>query len=406
MTAPEADDDPARGGPRRDRHEGGPPVLRVYPVVGVPEVRAGDDVAELLAAAIAGHGPDPLDGDVLVVSAKLWSKALDLRAPAAQQAAHVLAQSRRVVSERATPRGITRVVESLSGPVLVAAGIDRSNTGQSPDGEEQILWLPPDPDLLAAQLRSRLAARWGLRRLGVVLTDTAGRPWRHGQSDFALGAAGLRTLLDLRGGTDADGRTLRVTATAVADELASAADLVRPKDAAVAAALLRGVADLTIEDTDPPIGPWTDARSLVRTGGSDWFALGSVEAVRAALGVLPGTAEAVEVGIPAVEGVESEDITARVERACRLALRDAAVTDIPAGHPRAPTAQHPVTPSGVRWDIVQQGVQLRDPDELTLGVAAARLLVALESEGLHGRLARRLPPTAPAVPARVDVVLI
>lgn len=405
----------ARSAPR-------PGPISVHPVIGVPEIRAGDDVAELLAAALERHGPVPVEGDVLVVSAKLFSKALGLRAPAAHQAAHVLAQSRRVVSERATQRGLTRVVESLAGPVLVAAGIDHSNTGDSPDGQEQILLLPPDPDLLAAQLRTRLAARWGLRRFGVVLADTAGRPWRHGQTDFALGAAGLHTLLDLRGGTDADGRPLRVTATAVADELAAAADLVRPKDAGVAAALARGLEDLTLDvtDTEPvepteqlepvdpiagvePSRPWSDARSLVRTGAADWFALGSVEAVRAALGVAPGTAEAVEVGVPAVE---AEDITARVERACGLALRDAPVTDIPAGHPRAPAAEHPVAPSAVRWDVVQQGVQLRSPDELTLGVAAARLLVALESEDLHGRIARRVPARRPGADHLVTVVLL
>lgn len=414
---------------------------------------SGPTTTGLATTDPAGVGADAAatglrEGDVLVVSAKLYSKSLDLRVPATHQAAAVLAQSTRVVSERATERGVTRVVECLAGPVLVAAGIDRSNTGPvrpsdsrrasaaaDPDGsrlvssgplssdgdvaapgsspvatgaadpagsEETVLLLPQDPDRLAAQLRAELAAAAGLSRLGVVLADTAGRPWRHGQTDLALGAAGLLPLQDLRGTHDADGRALAVTATALADEIASAADLVRPKDAGVAAALVRGL-DAHLVPESPLDADLAGARSLVRTGPGDWFALGHVEAVRAALGVPPGTAEAVDVGIPAVG---AEDVTARLARAARLALRTEAVGDIPADHPRAPAAHHPVRVDDISCDVVQQGFTLRGPDALSLGVVAGRLLVALESEGLHGRIARHHEPTRPGSGHRLDIVLL
>lgn len=407
----------------RDTGSGAPEpgALVVLPVPGVPEIRTGDDVGAVLAQALAA-GPGLREGDVLVVSAKLISKSLGLRAPASHKAAHVLAESRRVVAERRTPTGLTRVVESLAGPVLVAAGIDASNTGDTAPGEgragadaETVLLLPRDPDRHAAELHTTVCRSLGVGRLGLVLSDTAGRPWRHGQTDFALGAAGLVALHDLRGRTDRDGRPLAVTATAVADELAAAADLARPKNAGVAAAVVRGVPgelvpaglepdELVPEQACPePDGTVRSGRGLVRTGPGDWFALGHVEAVRAALGVAPGTPEALDVGVPAVGEEEFGD---RIERACRLALQACGVTDIPAEHPRAPLARSPIQLSGARCDVVQQGVNLSGTDELTLGVAAARLLVALTAEGLQGRIAAHTPPARPGAPARVHVVLL
>lgn len=390
-----------------------PGELRVLPVLGVPEIDAGDDVGAALVRALR-TGPGLHDGDVLVVSAKLFSKSLDLRAPATHKAAHVLAESRRVVAERRTPTGLTRVVESLAGPVLVAAGIDASNTG----ADDTVLLLPREPDRIARELHTTVCEQLGVSRVGVVLSDTAGRPWRHGQTDFALGAAGLVALDDLRGATDRDGRPLAVTAVAVADEIAGAADLVRPKAAGVAAAVVRGLPSRLVPHpatghvptvptvpTDParPAEPVRTGRGLVRTGSGDWFALGHAEAVRAALGVAPGTPEALDVGVPAVGEEEFGD---RIERACRLALQDCGVTDIPAEHPRAPLARSPIQLSGARCDVVQQGVNLSGTDELTLGVAAARLLVALTAEGLQGRIAAHTPPARPGAPARVHVVLL
>lgn len=402
-----------------------PGELRVLPVLGVPEIDAGDDVGAALVRALR-TGPGLHDGDVLVVSAKLFSKSLDLRAPATHKAAHVLAESRRVVAERRTPTGLTRVVESLAGPVLVAAGIDASNTG----ADDTVLLLPREPDRIARELHTTVCEQLGVSRVGVVLSDTAGRPWRHGQTDFALGAAGLVALDDLRGATDRDGRPLAVTAVAVADEIAGAADLVRPKAAGVAAAVVRdlptrfvpdlgaGEAGATPVATSVPTVPAVPAvptdpakpaervrtgRGLVRAGPDDWFALGHVEAVRAALGVAPGTPEALDVGVPAVGADEFGD---RIDRACRLALQDAGVGDVPADHPRAPLAHRPIQLRGVRCDVVQQGVNLSGTDELTLGVAAARLLVALAAEGLQGRIAAHTPPARPGAPARVHVVLL
>lgn len=388
--------------------------MTVLPVPGMPEVRTSDDLPALLLQALTGDPCDGLrEGDVLVVSAKLVSKALGLRAPAAHRQAHVLAQSRRVVAERSTPEGLTRVVEAVAGPVLVAAGIDASNTGPD-EGEPTVLLLPPDPDERAAELHTSLCALTGVRRLGVVLSDTAGRPWRAGQVDFALGAAGLVALEDLRGGVDADGRPLRVTATAVADELAAAADMVRPKQGVVGAAVLRGVPAHLVRETTEGCGGGSDprgveaagsggARDLVRTGESDWFALGHIEAVRQALGVCPGTAEAVDIGI---RDVALEDVGTRLERACRLALYGPSVCEIPPGHPRHPAMTRPVDLTDIGFDLVQQGVNLAGTDPLALGVAAGRLLVALESEGLHGRIARHAPATRPGTPERVHIVLL
>lgn len=383
--------------------------LTVTPIPGLPEVRAGDDLATLLAAGLREAGLSLRDGDVLVVSAKLVSKAQDLRVPVAEKVGAVLAASTRVVAERATPSSVTRVVEAKAGPVLVAAGIDASNTGPSEAAGATVLLLPLEPDACAELLRESLrqaAAADGPSaptRLGVVLSDTAGRPWRHGQTDFALGSAGLLALDDLRGSRDADGRDLHVTSVAVADEIASAADLVRPKAAGIAAALIRGLPSHLVPADDTHPDARTPARSLVRTGPTDWFALGRVEAVRSALGVPPGTAEAVEVGIPSVA---PEDIETRLDRACRLALRDGPVGNVPVGHPRARMASQPVRFEHVSVDVIQWGITLSGPDELSLGVAAARLLVALESEDLSGRIARYSPPTATGAPARVDVVLL
>ena len=146
-----------------------------------------------------------------------------------------------------------------------------------------------------------------------MLSDTAGRPWRSGQTDFALGAAGVEVLDDLRGATDADGRALAVTSRAIADELAAAADLVKGKADAVPVALVRGA------------GAWVGsedgagAAALVRTGREDWFGYGHAEAVRASLGVEPGSPAADECGIAAVH---PEPVGDRIGRAVRVALHD------------------------------------------------------------------------------------
>lgn len=356
-----------------------PGALTLVPLLGVPEVTAGDDVAGLLLAALDDGGHGLLDGDILVVSSKILSKAGGLRAAASRREELVLAEATRVVAERDTPGGITRVVESHAGPVLAAAGIDASNVGDLDDAST-VLLLPRDPDARARELRDALMARRGPARIGVVVSDTAGRPWRVGQVDIAIGAAGLNVLDDLRGGVDADGRPLAVTARAVGDEIAAAADLVKEKSAGVPAALIRGLDRHVDRDGEGATGG--GARGLVRTGPGDWFALGHREAVRAALGVPPASEVAARVGIPAVG---EEDHGTRVARALAVALVD----DGPAGTP------------GVRPRLEPGRVRLHGDDPFVLGMAVARLVTALRGEGLSAGPAPR-DPGAPGE-AVVDV---
>ncbi|USQ78736.1 coenzyme F420-0:L-glutamate ligase [Ornithinimicrobium faecis] len=328
-------------------------AVSIHPLHGIPEVTAGDDLGALIHDALVRAGLTLTEGDVLAVSSKVISKSEGLRASEDGRAEAVLAQSRRVVAERRTPAGTTRIVEALAGPVMAGAGIDGSNTG--PDGA--LLLLPHDPDLAARQLYASLLSAHApqpLPRFGIVVTDTAGRPWRAGQTDFALGACSVAVVEDLRGGSDSDGRELAVTTRAVADEIAAAADLVKGKSAAVPVALIRGLPDGTV--TEPGAA---GARSLVRTGPGDWFALGSAEAVRSALGVAPGSAAADEVGIPSALDETSAE---RLARAIRLAL-----------HGESPAAQ--VRPT-------EAGLVVEADDPFVAGRLCARLEVALASESL------------------------
>ena len=233
--------------------------LEVRPVAGLPEVRAGDDFVALLA------GVELCEGDVLAVSSKVVAKAEGRLRPGMSREEAVAAETVRVVASR----GPLRIVETRHGLVMAAGGVDASNTG----GEEGVLLLPEDPDASARRLRAGLMAARGLHRLGVVVTDTAGRTWRQGQADLAVGVAGLRPLLDLRGGVDADGRLLEVTVTAVADEVAAAADLVKAKAARVPVALVRGLSDHVLDEDGE------GAAALVRPPVDDLFRLGTREAV-------------------------------------------------------------------------------------------------------------------------------
>lgn len=333
-------------------------AVLLAPLTGIPEVRAGADLAGLLLQALEPWG-GLQDGDVLAVSSKVVSKALGLREPspdspedARRHREEVVARSTvRVVAERRTPRGTTRVVEAVAGPVMAAAGVDASNTG--PDGG--VLLLPEDPDEAAADLHARLVQLRPGARVGVLLTDTAGRAWRAGQVDLALGAHGLHVVDDLRGGTDVDGRPLAVTERALADELAAAADLVKGKLGEVAAALVRGLPEAVAAPGTTP-----GARALARTGPSDWFALGHREAVRAALGAPPGSTAAEEVGVASV-GPEPEE--ERGARAVRLALL---------GHPE-----------GRVTGSAGLGYAVHATDPVTAGRVAARLEVALAGEDVR-----------------------
>ena len=330
----------------------------------------------MLAAACVRAGVPLAEGDILAVSSKIVSKALGLTAPTADKEAVVAAETVRVVAERAGASGITRIVQGKAGPVMAAAGVDASNTG----GRDVLLLLPHDPDAVCRDLHAALRTATGVEVFAVVLTDTAGRPWREGQIDFALGSHGLRVLDDLRGSVDADGRALEVTARAVADEIAAAADLVKGKTAAVPAALVRGLAAsvLPVVDDREGVGtaqagasPQVGASRLVRVGDGDWFALGSQEAVRTALGVPPGPGSGSAHGPRPVAG---DTVARRVIRAVDVAFRP----HLDDWHGGVAVAGPTGAAAGERvGDLVVSG-----SNAFGVGVVAARLQVALRGEGV------------------------
>lgn len=238
--------------------------LRVRGIPGLPEIVPGDDLPALIAAAAARAGVEP--GDILAVTSKIVSKAEGRIVHAADREQAITDETVRVVATRArADGGTTRIVENRLGLVMAAAGVDASNTA-----EGTVLLLPFDPDASAAAIRAAVEGAVGAP-IGVVITDTAGRAWREGQTDIVIGASGVRLLDDLRGTRDAAGKLLEVTAPAVGDEIAAAADLVKGKTSGVPVALVRGLARL-LDDTAP------GARALIRRPEDDLFSLGTAEA--------------------------------------------------------------------------------------------------------------------------------
>ncbi|MEU5343462.1 MULTISPECIES: coenzyme F420-0:L-glutamate ligase [unclassified Streptomyces] len=240
------------------------PGFRVWALPGLPEVRPGDDLAKLIASA----EPGLVDGDVLLVTSKIVSKAEGRIVEAADREAAIDAETVRVVARR----GPLRIVENRQGLVMAAAGVDASNT---PSGT--VLLLPEDSDASARAIRDGLRDALGVE-VGVVVTDTFGRPWRTGLTDVAIGAAGVRVLDDLRGGTDAHGNPLSATVVATADELASAGDLVKGKAAGLPVAVVRGLPHVLSAS-----GEDEGTRGMVRGARDDMFRLGTSEAVREAV---------------------------------------------------------------------------------------------------------------------------
>ena len=245
--------------------------LRIEPVPGVGEVRAGDDLAGLLGAAIPGPlGP----GDVLVVAQKIVSKAegravrlagVSVTAEAAALAARIGKDPRLVQLILSESTAIVRTAPNLLivrhrlGLVMANAGVDQSNL---PGEDDRALLLPVDPDASAARLAAGLAARFG-GAPAVVISDSFGRPWRMGTVNMAIGAAGLPSLIDLRGKPDRDGRILRASVVAFADAIAAAAGLVMGEAAeGIPAAIVRGLTWTA---------PDTDATALVRPLDQDLF---------------------------------------------------------------------------------------------------------------------------------------
>lgn len=273
------------------------PRYEVFGVPGIGEVQPGADIAKLIAAT----GVRLADGDVLLVTSKIVSKAEGRLMRADDREAAIDAEAVRLVARR----GPTRIVETRHGFVMAAAGVDASNTAAG-----TVLLLPEDPDASARRIRDGLREDLGVR-VGVVVTDTFGRPWREGLTDVAIGAAGVRVLADLRGGQDAHGNPLNSTVTATADELAAAGDLVKGKATGVPVAVVRGLGSVVLPAA-PATGPGGSAeaggagdaggfgnsghradfadpeedrgaRPLVRIAPDDMFRLGTSEAVREAV---------------------------------------------------------------------------------------------------------------------------
>jgi coenzyme F420-0:L-glutamate ligase/coenzyme F420-1:gamma-L-glutamate ligase len=268
-------------------------TFTVQAVPGIGEVTAGADLAALLLDHVSLE-----EGDVVVVTSKVVSKA-EGRVVRASKAEALLAETDRLVARR----GETTIVRTRHGLVMAGAGIDASNTAPG-----TLVLLPEDPDRSAQELRARLQELSG-QTVGVVVSDTSGRAWRTGQTDIAVGAAGLRVLDDHAGRTDAYGNVLVVTAPAHADELAAAGDLAKGKLAMSPVAVVRGLGSLVLPAGEDGPG----AAALVRDEGSDMFGLGAREAVLQALtgGDVRGfgSPAPVEPLVAAVQAVVGEHVT-------------------------------------------------------------------------------------------------
>ena len=250
-------------------------MLSAVALAGLPEVSAGQDLARLLAAALEAQDVEIRADDVLVVAHKVVSKSegrmrslAEVKPGArAAQLASALAKDPRLVqvildeSDQVlrAERGVLICV-THHGFVCANAGVDASNV----PGEDVVVLLPLDPDASARALRAELHALTGVRP-AIIVTDSFGRAWRHGQSEVALGCAGLAPLEDWRGRADAEGRELRATWIAVADQLAGAADLVRAKDARQPVVLVRGAGRHVLADDGP------GAAALLRPQAEDLF---------------------------------------------------------------------------------------------------------------------------------------
>ncbi|MFZ2528441.1 MAG: coenzyme F420-0:L-glutamate ligase [Rhodococcus sp. (in: high G+C Gram-positive bacteria)] len=326
--------------------------IEIIPVVGLPEFRPGDD----LAGAIADAAPWLVDDDILVVTSKIVSKAEGriFEAPTDPDARDAV--RRRLVSQEAVRvlarKGRTLITENRLGIVQAASGIDGSNVDSG-----ELALLPENPDGSAATLRERLRTLLGVR-VAVVVTDTMGRAWRVGQTDAAIGAAGVPVLHGYAGSRDAQGNELLVTSVALADELAAAGDLVKGKLGGVPVAVVRGL---------EPIDDGSTAQDLIRRGDEDLFWLGADEALE------QGRREALllrrSVRAFSAEPVDPED------------LRDAVADALTAP---APHHTHPVRFVWVRTEQVRRRLldRMRDrwADDLTGD--------GLDSATIERRLAR------------------
>lgn len=231
----------------------------------------GDDLANLIAEACAHvTWPDGArglaDGDIVVVTSKVVSKAEGRIVNAPDREAAIDSEAVRVVATKRTSRGSTRIVQTRHGLVMAAAGVDASNVD-----EGTVALLPIDPDASARVIRAALSQHSD-RRVAVIITDTMGRPWRMGVSDVAIGAAGLQVLDDFTGRIDPYGHTLEMTVIGVADEVAAAADLVKGKVGQAPVAIVRGLGQYVLDDEGP------GATAIIRPLDEDLFTMGTAEA--------------------------------------------------------------------------------------------------------------------------------
>jgi coenzyme F420-0:L-glutamate ligase/coenzyme F420-1:gamma-L-glutamate ligase len=239
-------------------------TVEIFPLREIPEIAPGADLGAELVRALRAGGPAPVDGDVVVVTQKVVSKAEGrvVSEWPEGKAAWVAGETRRIVASRDD----MIIAETRHGFVCANAGVDASNVA-----EGFLTLLPEDPDGSAQRIRGRLEAAFDAR-LGVVITDTFGRPWRHGLVNIAIGCAGIPALVDLRGTQDATGRTLEATIVALADEVAAASGLVMAKASGIPAAIVRGV-DFQ--------GAGLPASSIVRDRDEDLFRESPLQAIHA-----------------------------------------------------------------------------------------------------------------------------
>ncbi|MDO3701106.1 coenzyme F420-0:L-glutamate ligase [Micromonospora sp. C28SCA-DRY-2] len=350
--------------------------LEILPVLGIGDVTEGDDLAALIATA----APWLRDGDVLVVTSKIVSKAegrlVDVPADGPDRLAArdevLAAETARVVATR----GTTRIVQTHHGFVMASAGIDASNVDKT-----RLVLLPKDPDASARALRAALRERYHVD-VAVIVSDTMGRPWRNGLTDVALGVAGMDAIRDHRGETDPYGNELQLTQMAVVDELAGAGELVKGKCDQVPVAVVRGY----LHAAGPDDG--AGAATLVRDASMDLFSLGTAEARAAGLaaaatlpdgpGATPPDPAAVRRAIAAVAEVVAPGTTFTL--VTDEEVRAGLVAAVPGWPADASTLVlgAPATPVAPA-DLVRFGADLQ------------RLRTALAAEGIGSTL---LPPPA------------
>jgi coenzyme F420-0:L-glutamate ligase/coenzyme F420-1:gamma-L-glutamate ligase len=312
--------------------------LRIWAPVGIGEIAEGADLVAMVASAV----PDLADGDIVVVTSKIVSKAEGRTTRGVREDA-IAAETVRLVARR----GPTSIVENHLGLVMAAAGVDASNVEPG-----HLVLLPLDPDRSARDLREGLLSATS-RNVAVLVTDTAGRAWRHGQTDLAIGAAGMEVLDDHAGRVDPYGNPLAVTAPALVDEIAGAGDLVKGKVAGRPVAVVRGLAALVVRAGEHGPG----AGALPRELAGDMFALGTREAVLAAV---TGTASEA-FGSPAPVG----DLVAALAR-CGVAVTttDAGVT-LTEHPPEALLARVEAVVHAFGWVL---GLAEHGPDDATPGL--------------------------------------